>query len=207
MLEALSKRFVDTGFDLKELIRTICRSNTYQLSSTPNGYNAKDTLSYSRFYPRRMPAEVMLDSMDALLATSTRFSGLPEGVAAVQLPDHGRVNNFFLNTFGRPAGASACECERSGNVSMAQSLHMLNSSDMYGKLSASRAGTLVSDNERADQDKITELYYRAFSRPPTADELAAFLEHIGKFEDNRKREAYEDILWALVNTKEFMFNH
>ncbi len=207
LLDALAKHFVDSGFDLKDLIRTICRSSTYQLSAIPNEYNAADQQSFSRFSPRRLSAEVLLDGMDELLGTTTGFNGLPGGMRAVQIPDHGGVNNMFLSTFGRPAGASACECERTGEMSMAQSLQLLNSNDVYNKLNSSRARNLVADQDRDDAAKITELYYRAFCRPPTGPELQAYTTHIARFEPNDKYQAYEDILWALINTKEFMFNH
>jgi len=207
LLDALAEHFIQSGFDLKDLIRTICRSSTYQLTAHPNEVNEGDTQSFSRFYARRLPAEVLLDSIDRVMGTDTRFRGLPSGTRAVELPDHGEVDNPFLNTFGRPAGASACECERSGDVSMAQSLLLLNSNDLYGKLSASRAAQLAADNERSDEEKVTELYLRAFSRRPNAQELAVFGGHLASVEPNERRAAFEDILWTLINTKEFMFNH
>lgn len=206
LLDALADNFVENHFDLKQLVRTICGSSAYQLSAIPNQYNASDRQSFSRFTPRRLHAEVMLDGIDQLLGTTTGYSGLPRGTRAVQIPDHGGVNNSFLNIFGRPAGASACECERSGEMTMAQSLQLLNSSDMYGKLDGSRARKLAAD-PRADEDKITEVYLRAFCRKPTSDELDSLVTHLSKFEPNLKYQAYEDILWTLMNTKEFMFNH
>ncbi|MCA9269716.1 MAG: DUF1549 domain-containing protein, partial [Planctomycetales bacterium] len=207
LLNALAKHFVDVNFDLKQMVRTICNSSAYQLSSFPNEYNAQDQQAFSRFQPRRLPAEVMLDGMDQLLGSRSDFNGLPGGTLAVEIPDHGGVNNSFLSAFGRPAGASACECERSGDISMTQSLQLLNSSDLYTKLDQSRARQLAADKERSHEDKITELHYRAFCRPPTATQMQIYLEHIAKHEEGQTQQAYEDILWALVNTKEFMFNH
>jgi hypothetical protein len=207
LLDALGRHFAEHNFDLKDLVRTICTSSTYQLSEIPNEYNAKDTQAFSRYYPRRLPAEVLLDSIDDLLGTQTGFNGLPVGTSAVEIPDHGGVDNFFLNAFGRPAGGSACECERGGEVSMAQSLHLLNSDDVYGKLESSRAKDLIQDKNRSNPDKITELYYRALARKPTAGELGVFLTHLEQAEPGQQNEAYKDILWALMNTKEFLFNH
>ncbi|WP_197443017.1 DUF1549 and DUF1553 domain-containing protein [Lignipirellula cremea] len=206
LLNGLAEHFIKSNFDLKDLVRTICKSSVYQLDSIPNDYNASDRQAYSRFYPRRMPAEVMLDSIDALCGSQTRFTGLPAGMRAVQIPDHGGVNNGFLNAFGRPAGASACECERNGEMSMQQSLQLLNSDDIYNKLVGSRAQQLATD-PRSDEEKIEELYLRALSRPAKETERTAFLAHLAKFEANQKRGAYEDILWTLINTKEFLFNH
>jgi hypothetical protein len=207
LLSALEKHFAEHNFDLKDLVRTICSSSTYQLSEIPNEFNANDTQAFSRYYPRRLSAEVMLDSIDKLLGTQTGFNGLPVGTSAVEIPDHGGVDNFFLNAFGRPAGGSACECERGGEVSMAQSLHLLNSDDIYGKLESSRAKDLIQEKERSNPDKITELYYRALSRKPSASELGIFLDHLEQAEPSQQNEAYKDILWALMNTKEFLFNH
>lgn len=209
LLDALAKDFVDSGFDLKHLVRTICNSSTYQLSAAPNEHNGADRQSFSRYMPKRLHAEVLLDGIDELLGSSSTFNGLPRGVRAVQIPDHGGVNNAFLNAFGRPAGASACECERAGDVSMMQSLQLLNSNEVYAKLDASRARSLAADEERTDQEKVTELCLRAFSRPPSEAELQAYMAHIQAAETdvNKRRQAYEDILWALINTKEFLFNH
>jgi hypothetical protein len=207
LLDALAKNFVESKFDLKQLIRTICNSTTYQLSALPNEFNAADQQSNSRFQPRRVNAEVLLDSIDQLMGTSSSFANLPSGSKATQIPDFGGANNLFLNTFGRPAGASACECERTGDISMSQSLQLLNSTDIYTKLSQSRARTLVADQDKSDEDRLAELYLRAFSRRPTDAEIEIYLQYIAKYEEKDKLKAYEDILWTLINTKEFMFNH
>ncbi len=207
LLEALTKRFVESGFDLKDLIRTICRSSTYQLSSLPNEHNAGDRLSFSRYYPRRLNAEVLLDAIDTFNGTTTGFAGLPPGLRAIQIPDSGGVNSYFLTVFGKPAGASACECERSGDASLAQSLHLLNSQDIHGKMGAGIAKTLAADAAKPDKEKVEELFYRAFSRPPSEQELKAALGHVEKAAAAAKQAAYEDIVWALINTKEFLFNH
>ena len=206
LIEALARSFIDSGFDLKELVRTITRSTTYQLSSLPNEYNADDRTAYSRFYPRRLNAEVLLDAIDQFNGSSTSFSGLPAGFRAVQIPDHGGVKSYFLTVFGRPAGASACECERSIDASLAQSLHLLNSKDIHNKMTSGIAKKLTPD-KRSHEEKITELYYRAFSRPPVSDEMKVALAHIKKADPKKSQEAYEDIVWALINTKEFLFNH
>jgi hypothetical protein len=197
---------VETNFDLKELCRTIVKSSVYQLSSLPNEHNAGDRQSFSRYYPRRLSAEVLLDAIDAFNGTTTRFQGLPEGLRAVQIPDHGGVNSYFLTVFGKPAGASACECERSGDASLAQSLHLLNSSDIHGKMSSGVAKTLAAD-KRPDAEKVDELYLRAFSRPATENEKKVATTHVGKADAKGKQGAWEDVVWALINTKEFLFNH
>ncbi len=207
LLDGLSKKFVDSGYDLKELVRTITRSATYQLSSLPNPSNASDRQSFSRYYPRRLNAEVLLDAIDQMNGSTTAFTGLPAGVRAVQIPDNGGVNSYFLTVFGKPGGASACECERSVDASLAQSLHLLNSPDIHGKMSSGVAKQLAADMKRTEAEKVQELYLRAFGRPASEHEMKYALNHLGKFEAKDKASAYEDVVWALLNTKEFLFNH
>jgi hypothetical protein len=206
LLDALAKHFIDNKFDLKMLVRTICTSQVYQLASTPNDFNANDKQNYSRYYPKRLPAEVLLDAIDSVTESKTGFGGVPQSVRAVQLPDSG-FNSYFLTVFGRPESTSACECERSSEANLAQSLHLLNSSEVQGKLSAAsgRAALLAADKARSPQDKIRDIYLRVYSREPLPDEAAVALAHLTKAKDEKL--AFEDILWALVNTKEFLFNH
>ena len=206
LLDALAQYFVKSGYDLKALIRTICQSTTYQLSAIPNQYNKQDKQNYSRYYPKRLHAEVLLDAIDQLTGVKTRFGGLPQEVRAVQLPDSG-VNNYFLTVFGRPQGDSACECERSSEANLAQSLHLLNSSEINSKITSgnSLARRLAAD-KRPDAEKVKELYLRAYARYPSQEELEVALQYIEKHK-NQKHVAYEDILWTLINTKEFLFNH
>lgn len=206
LLDALAKNFISSKFDMKELVRTICRSQAYQLSALPNEYNLNDKQNFSRYYPKRLTAEVLLDSLDSVTVSTTAFAGLPSGTRAVQLPDTG-VNSYFLTVFGKPEAASACECERSQEANLAQSLHLLNSSEVQGKLSSGtgRAAKLAADKDHNEQQKIRELYLCVYSREPAADEMAIAVGHLNKTEN--KQQAYEDILWALVNTKEFLFNH
>ncbi|HEX7897978.1 MAG TPA: DUF1553 domain-containing protein [Planctomycetota bacterium] len=206
LLDTLAQRFVETNYDLKELCRTIVKSSVYQLSSLPNEHNAGDRQSFSRYYPRRLSAEVLLDAIDSFNGTSTSFTGLPAQTRAVQIPDHGGVNSYFLTVFGKPAGASACECERSGDASLAQSLHLLNSADIHGKMSAGIAKTLAAD-ARGDVEKVDELYLRAFARTATETEKKVAVAHVAKADAKGKQGAWEDVVWALINTKEFLFNH
>ncbi|MBL8829725.1 MAG: DUF1549 domain-containing protein [Planctomycetaceae bacterium] len=206
LLNGLSQHFIKSGFDLKELIRTICSSNVYQFSSEPNEYNLNDKQNFSRYYPKRLAAEVLLDSLDLATNSNTSFAGMPAGTKAVQLPDTS-FGSYFLTVFGRPESASACECERSAEANLAQSLHLLNSTEVQSKLSAGngRAATFAKDKDKSPEENIRTVYLQVFSRQPTADELKVALAHVGKLEN--KQQAYEDILWALVNTKEFLFNH
>jgi hypothetical protein len=206
LLEALARRFVESGFDLKELVRAICRSAAYQLSSLPNDHNARDKQNFSRYYPRRLNAEVLYDAINQVTGTRAGFGGLPPDLRAVQLPDTG-INNYFLTVFGKPMADSACECERTNEANLAQSLYLLNSNEVLGKLSAGggRAAQLAADASRSDEEKVRELYEWVYSRPPLPDELTLAVEHLAK--TPAKQQGYEDILWALLNTKEFLFNH
>ncbi|HTI51090.1 MAG TPA: DUF1553 domain-containing protein, partial [Planctomycetaceae bacterium] len=199
--------FIASGFDLKGLIRTICRSNTYQLSSLPNAYNLKDKQNFSRYYPKRLKAEVLYDALHQVTATSQAYSGLPAGTLALQLPDP-TVGPYFLKVFGQPQADTACECERSQEANLAQSLHLLNSSEVQGKISAGsgRAALLANDKNRTDEEKVQELYRWVYSRNPDAEEMKIATAHLTKHEKDKKV-AWEDIIWALVNTKEFLFNH
>jgi len=206
LLHALAGDFIAHDFDLKHLVRTICNSQVYQLSAEPNPYNAEDKQNFSRYYPRRLNAEVLLDAINQLTGSTTRFNGMPDGTRAVALPDNG-FDSYFLTVFGKPESSSACECERSGEANLAQSLHLLNSSEIQGKLAAGngRIAEFVGGTGRSSQEKIRDLYLVAFSRQPTADEMSIALSHIEKHENPRT--AYEDLVWVLINTKEFLFNH
>ena len=126
LLDALAKDFIEYRFDLKHLVRTICNSQVYQLSAEPNAWNADDKQNFSRYFPKRLNAEVLLDAIDQVTAAPSNFGGLPAGTRAVELPDNG-FDSYFLTVFGRPEATSACECERSGEANLAQSLHLLNS--------------------------------------------------------------------------------
>jgi hypothetical protein len=205
LLDALAKAFVDSGFDLKHLVRTICRSSAYQLSSEPNEFNKSDKQNFSSFYPRRLNAEPLYDAIAQVAGTPISFAGMPAGTRAVALPDSG-FNDYFLSVFGKPQAESACECERSAEANLAQSLHLLNSTDIQGRLAGGggRADVLARDTTRSEADKAIELYYWAFARPPRDAELQLVVDYVDGHAN--KRQAYEDVLWALFNTKEFLFN-
>ncbi len=209
LLDALAKDFVAHGYSLKHLVRTICESRTYQLSSTPNEFNQHDKQNYARYYPQRMSAEVLLDAVCQVTDSPTQFGGLPTDrfapKRAIMLPDES-YQSYFLDVFGRPQRISACECERVSEANLAQALHLLNSDEVQGKLTrpGGRADTLVKD-PRADSQKVEELFLWTFAHKPSPEQLQAALEDINRHA-KEKKVAYENILWALLNTKEFIFN-
>ena len=219
LFEALAKHFTDSGYDLKDLVRTIAQSHTYQLSAMPNDYNKVDVQAYSHFYPKRMTAEVLLDGIDTVTGTKTDFADLPPGTRAVSLPDNSYNRaSPFLKVFGRPEGASVCECERVQSASLAQSLHLMNAADVKAKLTASNGrADQLSKADVPEPKRIRELYLAAFSREPTADEVRISETYVAKprtdatgkpLDSQRaKRNGYEDLLWAILNTKEFLYNH
>lgn len=219
LLAALEDHFIGSGFDLKELVRLIAGSRSYQLSAVPNEHNLRDRQNYSRFYPRRLQAEVLLDAIDQLTEANTKFANLPPGTRAVALPDNSyNKASAFLQVFGRPNSASVCECERVQSSSLAQSLHLINSGEIKSKLATAggRAARLAA-SEDSPEDRITELYLTAFSRKPRPDELQTAMDYLaeapldaaGQPMDQKKAalQNFQDLIWALMNAKEFMFNH
>jgi hypothetical protein len=209
LLDSLAQNLIDNKYSLKSLIKTICKSHTYQLSSMPNDFNKHDKQTYARYYPKRLQAEVLLDAVCQVTASPTQFGGLPTDQhapnRAIMLPDESFAS-YFLDVFGRPQRISACECERVSEANLAQALHLLNSDEVQQKLNRGdgRADKLTKD-PRPDNQKVEELFLWAFARKPSADDMKAALDHIVKHEKN-KRVAYENIIWALLNTKEFIFN-
>jgi hypothetical protein len=219
LLDALAKHFIESDFDLKAVIRVITQSQTYQLSAMPNEHNAVDRQNFSHFYPKRLQAEVLLDSIDMLTGAKTDFADLPAGTRAISLPDNSYNRAApFLKVFGRPEGASVCECERVQSSSLAQSLHLMNSAEVKGKLAfAGGRADRLSKSEAPVAETIREIYLAAFNREPSGEELSIAEEHIVKERLDAagkpiapavaKKLAYEDLLWAILSTKEFLYNH
>ncbi len=205
LLDGLTLDFVRGGFDLKDLVRSILVSRTYQLSSKTNDLNAADTLYFSHAYAKLLPAEVLLDAISAVTGTTTPFDGLPKGMRATQIPD-GKMENPFLKTFGRPARELACECERESDSNLSQALQLIGGATVNGKLrdDAGRMARLARSD--APPEAIArELYLVALARDPNPTEQAAATKHLATAAD--RRQAVEDLGWVLINSKEFLFRH
>lgn len=205
LLDALADHFVKSGYDLRQLLRAILVSRTYQLSSTPTSSNASDTRFYTHYNVKRLPAEVLLDAIDNICGTQEKFAGIPLGTRAIELPDN-NYTSYFLDTLGRPERVITCECERTAEPNLAQVLQIANGELLHRKVSDSRgriAGLLKKN--ATDDDIVEQLYLAAYSRKPTADEVAACREIIASAPS--RKEGLEDVLWALANTREFLFNH
>jgi hypothetical protein len=205
LLEGLTADFVKNGYDLKKLIRSILHSRTYQLSAATNPLNADDGLYFSHAQTRLLPAEVLLDAISTVTATTTSFDGLPQGARATQIPD-GKMENPFLKTFGRPARELACECERESDSNLSQALQLIGGATVNGKLrdDNGRMARLAKAG-RSPEQVTRELYMVALCRDPSPTELAAATKHLTAAKDFRQ--GVEDLGWVLINSKEFLFRH
>ncbi len=206
LLDALAADFVQHGYDLKQVMRTIMESQLYQLSSVPNEYNLTDTKNFSRAYRRRLPAEVLLDAINDITGTTDDYNGCPPGTRAIQTWSY-KVRSHFMDAFGRPNPSTDCPCERDMKSSVVQALHMMNSKELQSKLSnkEGRVKQLAESNRAADEI-VRELYLASLCRLPSADELATAAAAFSASKATRQT-ATEDVLWALLNSPEFVFNH
>jgi hypothetical protein len=205
LLDALAADFVAHRFDTEALIRTIMNSRTYQLSSRPNPLNESDTKYFSHAQLRLLSAEQLLDAISQLTGSPERFAGLPLGMRAAELPD-GEFYHRFLRSFGQPQRSSACECERENDSTLTQALHLVGGRVIHNKLRApdGQLQALV-DSNRPFSELVDELYLAALSRFPSQDERDVARDYIRKSAELRG--GLEDLAWALVNSKEFLYQH
>ncbi len=219
LLSAAANYLADQKFDLKALMRAILRSETYQRSSAALPENAADTRFYSHYYPRRMKAEVLLDAYSQVTGVPTEFrvdlrnrnQGLgekyPVGLRAIQLPDT-RTFSYFLKSFGRPDREKTCECERTSEPSMAQALHIANGDTVNQKLAATNSVVAMHlTAKHAPEKVIEEAYLTALSRMPSDSEKEKMLAVLQQSPEVERRTAVEDVYWALLSSREFLFNH
>ena len=204
LLDELGRRFTEYNYDFKKLVRDICTSRVYQHSTATNETNIKDTSNFSHAALRRVRAEVLLDAITQVTDTKNKFQGLPTGARAVQIAN-GNTSTYFLTAFGRAKRETVCSCEVSIEPNLSQALHLLNGDTGNAKMTQ---GQLVPTRlkEGKTPEQITEeIYIRCLSRKPTERESAALKEVVDN--EQNKQQALEDIFWATLNSREFVFNH
>jgi hypothetical protein len=223
LLDALAKDFVAHGYDMKHLMRTIMNSVAYQRSSTPLAENKADDRFYSRYLIRRLPAEVVLDAYSQVTKVPTAFNQIqigttggaektgdyPLGTRALQLPDTQLISHF-LDAFGRPERGQTCSCERQQESSITQALHLNNGQTLNDKLrdKKSRVEEWLSE-KIGDEEAIRRIFQLALCRPPSPAERTRFMQlmaEAARDAQTSRREALEDLFWAVLTGKEFLFN-
>jgi len=196
---------MDYKYDFKKLVRDICNSRTYQLSTRANESNALDDRNFSHASIRRMRAEVLLDCINEVTESTDKFQGLPKGARAVEIAD-GNVNNYFLTTFGRATRGTVCSCEVRVEPNLSQALHLLNSDSLQGKMANGGVVKKLAAKYGKDTGQaIEELYLRCFGRAPTEKESTKLKSYFGN--GKSEEQVLTDVFWALLNSKEFIFNH
>jgi hypothetical protein len=204
LLAELSKRFTEYNYDFKQLVRDICTSRTYQLSTHTNETNQLDDRNFSHAALRRIRAEILLDAISQVTETKDKFAGLPLGARAVQIAD-GNTGAYFLTTFGRATRETVCSCEVKMEPNLGQALHLINGDSVHSKIQEGGVVQRLLENGTPPNEVVTELYVRCLSRPPTDEELAAISEVVAQAGDSRA--ALEDVFWSILNSREFLFNH
>jgi hypothetical protein len=207
LLDALAKDFVEHKFDLKHLIKTIFLSRAWQASSAVAEGNSADAANphFARYTTKRLTAEQMADAIDFATGTREKYTGLPLGTRAIQLPDS-KVRSYLLDVFGRPARQIVCECERTAQPNIAQALHLLNG-DFLNKKIADKTGRVekLATSKTELSKVIEELYLVTLGRLPKPEETTKASSWVMAAGD--RQEGLQDLLWTLLNSREFLFNH
>ncbi len=204
LLDYLADEFVRAGYDMKHLFRLVLNSRTYQMSSRSNRWNEQDQAHFSHYGIKRLTAEQLLDSIAQATGVAEKYANMPNGTRASQLPD-GNVRSYFLDVFGRPKRSLACECERSAETHVGQSLLLINSDVVENKLVAPNGRVaMLAASKLSNTEIVDEFYLSTLSRFPTSKERETALASL---RDGPRMQRLQDLMWALLNTKEFMFNH
>jgi hypothetical protein len=204
LLDELAKRLVEYKYDTKQIVRDICNSQTYQRSCTPVPGNEDDTRNYSHASVRRIPAENLLDCISQATNTKDKFQGLPIGARAVQIAD-GSTSNYFLTSFGRSQRTTVCEDEATTDPSLSQALHLINGDATGGKIMNGGLLKMWKDQGLSQQQIVEKIYMRCISRAPTEAESSTLLKMIT--EAPNEEQGLQDVFWAVLNSREFIFNH
>lgn len=205
LMACLRREFVSSGFDLKHVMRLILNSRTYQLSSVTSAENEKDPHYFSHFYVRRLESEVMADAVSSATGVPASYPGYPLGMRAVQVPDPA-VNSYFLSLFGRSERITACACGRSGDITLPQLLHLNNGDDVLDRIRAAdgRLTAILADH-KDDGEACDEIFLATLARFPSTGERQAMAKALAA--GDPREDVYRDLMWALLNAKEFAFNH
>ena len=204
LLDALGERLIEYHYDIKKLVRDICTSRTYQLSSLPNATNSQDDRNFCKAALRRIRAEVLLDCISEVTETQDKFPGLPRGAKAVEIAD-GNTSTYFLTAFGRASRTTVCSCEVKTDPNLSQALHLLNGNTLENKIEQGGVVKKMLKEGKTREQVIEDLYLRCLCRPPTAEET----RRLEKFftTDSKSEQVLDDVFWSLLNAKEFVFNH
>lgn len=204
LLETLGSKLAEYDFDFRRLVRDICNSEAYQRSITPNESNRSDTRNYAYAAVRRIPAESLLDCISQVTETKDKFRGLPLGARAVQIAD-GSTSTYFLTAFGRAPRNTVCECEASTDPSLSQALHLLNGESVHQKIVQGGLIKQMTADGKTPEQIIETLFIRTVGRQPNEEEQRSLQEQVAASTD--PQQGLEDVFWALLNSREFVFNH
>jgi uncharacterized protein DUF1553/uncharacterized protein DUF1549 len=204
LIDKLAAKFTEYGYDFRRLVKDICTSRTYQLSTRPNDTNAQDERNFAKAGIRRVRAEVLLDCINQVTESQDKFQGLPRGARAVEIAD-GNTSTYFLTTFGRARRDTVCSCEVKTEPNLSQALHLLNGNTVNDKCQDGGVIRQLLKAGKKPEEVIADLYMRCLSRKPTSDEMT----NLQKFlVDTKEAEpVLNDLFWSLLNSKEFIFNH
>jgi hypothetical protein len=205
LLDELARRLVEYNYDLRRLIRDICTSRTYQLASVTNDSNAGDDRNFAHAAVRRIRAEVLLDCVSQVTEAKEKYQGLPLGARAVQIAD-GRTANYFLTTFGRATRETVCSCEVKMEPNLSQALHLLNGESVHRKIIEGGVIKRLMEQKLTAEQIVEELYVRCFARKPTGEEVTR-LKPMLSASGGDVQSSLQDVLWALLNSREFVFTH
>ncbi|MBL7042690.1 MAG: DUF1549 domain-containing protein [Pirellulaceae bacterium] len=204
LFEELGRKLVEYKYDFKQLVRDICNSQAYQRSFQRNESNEGDSRNFAFANVRRIPAEQLLDCIGRVTDTKEKFRGLPLGARAVQIAD-GNTSTYFLTTFGRSKRETVCACEATTDPSLSQALHTLNGATVHGKVTQGGVVKKLLDQGLTPEKVIESLYIRCLARNPTASELERLTSVVAESENPQA--GLEDVFWAVLNSREFLFNH
>lgn len=205
LIDSMAGKLTEYNYDFRKLVRDICVSKTYQRSTKVNETNAGDKRNFSHAQVRRVRAEVLLDAISQITETPNKFQGLPLGARAVQIAD-GATSTYFLTTFGRAKRESVCSCEVKMEPTLSQALHLMNGDAVNDRIKQGRVVAKMIQEKKSDREIVEDLFLRVFGRMPVEKEWTAVQQAIANAPDARQA-ALEDLFWALLNSKEFFFNH